>query len=228
VRPLTKCIIILCKVLIIRIIVITQGVFLIEQGGRKNKMTKKRIEKTITNNILENAGTATAWVFVAIAELGMLTIQAFLSSSMNADLPYAGDLFDDKSVYKKKKYKEVTVRQSLRRLEKHGFIERKNSKYALTAKGRNLLKNIRQAKKEKAYVWDGKYRVVIFDIPEEKRQVRNWLRRELDLLKYKKLQESVFVGKHPLPRDLIKDIKKNKIGGCVNYLLAEKVYKNIV
>jgi len=76
--------------------------------------------------------------------------------------------------------------------------------------------------------WDRKYRVVIFDIPENKRKIRNWLREELYLLDYKKLQESVLIGKYALPDDLIEEIKKYKIGNYVNYLLVDKVYKNIV
>ena len=75
--------------------------------------------------------------------------------------------------------------------------------------------------------WDSKYRVVIFDIPEKESEKRNWLRQELVLLKYGKLQKSVFVGKHPLPADLIREIKSSKMGNYVNYLLVERIYKNI-
>ena len=63
--------------------------------------------------------------------------------------------------------------------------------------------------------------------PKRKRRPGDWLRQELYLLNYKKLQESVFISKHSLTVDLIKEIKTNKIGNCVNYLLVDKVYKNI-
>lgn len=41
--------------------------------------------------------------------------------------------------------------------------------------------------------WDGKWRIVIFDIPEKKRVARNALRAKLRDLGFKELQKSVFV-----------------------------------
>jgi len=46
-------------------------------------------------------------------------------------------------------------------------------------------------------VWDGKWRMVIFDIPERKRKARNALRNKLKELGFRELQKSVFV--HPYP-----------------------------
>jgi len=63
--------------------------------------------------------------------------------------------------------------------------------------------------------------------PEKQRKIRSWFRQELYLLNYKKLQESVFISKYSLTEDLIKEIKSHKIGNCVNYLLVDKIYKNI-
>jgi len=41
--------------------------------------------------------------------------------------------------------------------------------------------------------WDGKWRIVVFDIPEKKKGVRNALRRKLKELGFYELQKSVFV-----------------------------------
>src|SRR3990167_2124094 len=43
--------------------------------------------------------------------------------------------------------------------------------------------------------WDGKWRVVIFDIPEEKRIIRNLFRRNLKKWGFKHLQKSVWISK---------------------------------
>lgn len=109
-----------------------------------------------------------------------------------------------------------------------GFVKKTGNKYSLTKSGWDIVRLIMNKRKTLSSKWDGKYRLVIFDIPEEKNKIRDWLRQELYLIDYHKLQESVFIGKHPLPPDLIKEIKENKIGSCVNYILADKIYKNII
>jgi len=193
-------------------------------------MKQEHFEKSIAKNILEKAGSATAWTLLFLLEAGALTVQSFLSSSLYADFPNAGLLFDSNlpKVGKKKKYKEITIRQSLRRLEKYGFVEKKSSRYVLTKKGGKFMKQVLLIGKNRQRVWDKKYRVVVFDIPEKKREARNWLRGELYFLEYKKLQNSVFISKYPLPDYVIKEIKKRTIGNYVNYLLVDKVFKNIV
>jgi CRISPR-associated endonuclease Cas2 len=195
-------------------------------------MKKEHSKRSITKSVLSGSLTAAAWALGALFEAGALGIQAFLEPSLYADFPSSGGVFfDDEKPIKKKgnpKYKGMTIRQSLRRLEKLGFVEIKDSKYALTEKGKELVDYVLCRKKIKKQKWDGKYRVVIFDIPENKRDIRAWLRYELSLLGYKKLQQSVFISKKPLPADIIKEIKKQKMGNYVNYLLVDKIYKNVV
>ena len=184
----------------------------------------------VIKNILNGSITTTAWILCTIFDMGALTIEAFLSPSVYADLPHTSSfLFGDFQKHKKKsKFKEATIRQSLRRLEKYGFVERRDSKYLITSQGKKFLETLLHKKEEQNRPWDKKYRVVIFDVPEKLRKNRNWLRAELYNLGYKKLQQSVFIGKKPLPEDIIEGIKQNKIGKCVNYLLVDKVYKNII
>ncbi len=100
--------------------------------------------------------------------------------------------------------------------------------YFFNQKGKKLVSYILARKKVIEKKWDKKYRIVIFDIPEKKFRDRNWLRQELYLIGYKKLQESVMIGKSPLPQDLVKDIKRMRIGNYVNYILAEKIYANFI
>jgi CRISPR-associated endonuclease Cas2 len=45
----------------------------------------------------------------------------------------------------------------------------------------------------KPKIWDKKWRVVIFDIPEEKRHRRDLLRRKLQELNFIQIQKSVYV-----------------------------------
>ena len=192
----------------------------------KDKIKKEKYKEIIAKSILEQSATATAWLLCSMFEIGAMTIETFLSPSFYGD---PGHLFFD-SIPKsnKKRYKEITIRQSLRRLEKYGFVERNEYKYKITEKGQDFLKNILHQKNNKNKPWDGKYRVVIFDVPERIKMSRNWLRNELYYLGYKKLQNSVFIGKKPLPEKVIAGIKENKMSNFVNYLLVDKVFKNVM
>lgn len=200
-------------------------------SGNKKKNKRKVFEKAITRNIIENTLNGTAWVFSLLVNLGVLTIGAFLSPSIYKDLPVVDF---SKAPHKKSKkakkireFKEMNIRQSLWRLKRMGFVRQEGKKYFLTEAGKRLADYILKRKKLIDKKWDGKYRVVVFDIPEKQSDARDWLRSELYLLNYKKLQKSVFIGKNPLPGDLIEDIKSRKIGNFVNYILADKVYKNL-
>jgi CRISPR-associated endonuclease Cas2 len=195
--------------------------------NKKEENRKSRLAGTIAKKVLENSYNVSALIFSAFFQMGEITMNSFLSPSLYADMPKS--FYDpvEMNHKNKSKIKEITIRQSIRRLQKQGFVKKEKSKYKLTAKGLEIANYIFNRKKEINKKWDGKYRVVIFDIPEKQSEARNWLRQELYLLNYKKLQESVFISRYSLTKDLIKEIKSNKIGNCVNYLLVDKIYKNI-
>jgi hypothetical protein len=193
---------------------------------KENKPFK--FKRAVTKNIINNSFNASAWIFFMLIQLGELTIEAFLNPSIYADFPSTFYAMPKNAARKKIKFKEASIRQSLWRLKKQGFLEKRKNKYLLTKTGNILAQYALDRKKSIDEKWDKKFRVVIFDIPESKRDTRNWLRQELYLLNYRKLQESVFIGKYSLTKDLVKEIKNKKISNYVNYLLAEKVYRNIL
>jgi len=195
-----------------------------------NKKKNSKIEHTLIKNILGGSITATVYVFELLINMGILTMEAFLSPSLYKEPSYfsfESSTEGKKRRSKRKKPSDVSIRQSLWRLRKAGFIEKKEKNYFFTEKGKIIANHILKRKKIISKKWDGKYRLVIFDIPEKNKKTRDWLRQELYLIGYKKLQESVLIGRHPLPEDLISSIKQNKIGNFVNYVLADKIYKNI-
>ncbi len=99
----------------------------------------------------------------------------------------------------------------------------------LTQKGREILEKLR-AKKRKSLpnnnhyktVSDDELKIIIFDIPEEERQKRDWLRSVLKNLKFSMLQKSVWVGKAKLPKELINDLSKYKIIPYVDIFTISK------
>lgn len=87
-------------------------------------------------------------------------------------------------------------------LEAQGWIESREEDTGrvvrLTRKG--LLKAVggRNPKEQWDRGWDGKWRIVIFDLPEQKRGLRNELRKQLRNAHFGCLQASVWISPDPL------------------------------
>ena len=71
--------------------------------------------------------------------------------------------------------------------------------------------------------WDKKWRIVIFDIPEELHKNRNQFRAKLKNLGFYMLQKSVFVIPYPCEKELGYICRNLKIGDYVDVILAESV-----
>lgn len=108
--------------------------------------------------------------------------------------------------------KKSALAQVLKRLREKGYIEkfpdkRDESKiiFKLTEAGKEFLL---LSKPEDEIAWDGKWRLVIFDIPEKKRLVRDILRRRLKLWEFKPWQKSVWASKKNITTKLRNFIKE--------------------
>ena len=85
-------------------------------------------------------------------------------------------------------------------------IKRASDKWVaeLTEKGRarGLFFSLDSLSIKKPKKWDGKWRVVVFDIPEGKRRLRDSLRMRLKTLGFYELQRSVFVFPYPCENEV--------------------------
>ncbi len=110
------------------------------------------------------------------------------------------------------------------RLKEKGWVETYKNEgkiiVKLTHKGKNHLQ-IEKAIKEKK--WDGKFRVVIFDIPEKHRKVRNVFRRKLKEWGLVAWQKSVWTSKNDLAEPLREFIKELGIEDWVLVLVSNDV-----
>lgn len=122
------------------------------------------------------------------------------------------------------------INQELKRLHKRGLVEiikRKNdvTEVKLTKEGKRKLTRyqIDLLEIEKPRKWDGKWRVIIFDIPIRKNFARELLRRKMKHLGFYRLQASVFV--HPYPCYEIVKFLRDYFGvpSEVEYLEVEKL-----
>ena len=108
-------------------------------------------------------------------------------------------------VRNRKKLSKQSFNQNIYRLSKRGYIESKNDGYVLSALGKRIYKNPHsfiyvKPKKDKKVL-------VIFDVPENKRKTRRWLRDQLKWWNFKMVQKSVWLGDGPLPVDFKKRLK---------------------
>ena len=109
--------------------------------------------------------------------------------------------------------KKATLAQELKRLREKGFIEKLSDQkdesriiFRLTEVGKEFLL---LSKSESEIKWDGKWRIVIFDIPENKRVIRSILRNRLKMWGFVSWQKSVWASKKNLTnklRSLIKEL----------------------
>lgn len=107
------------------------------------------------------------------------------------------------------------------------FIERNGKRYVeITNKGRNTLaleeqRSALHANRHKR--WDKQYRLVMFDIPEKRKNTRNRLRMLMNELGFLRLQDSVWVYPHDC-EELIALVKAElRVGSDVVYSVAEQI-----
>lgn len=104
-----------------------------------------------------------------------------------------------------------SARTIIWRLKKKGLVgqEGKRGGFNLTDSGKEFLNFLSDKNKKKS--WDGKWRIIMFDVPEYKKGQRDYLRFKLLSENYRPLQKSVFIGKHPIGEDIIQEMIRRDI-----------------
>lgn len=124
------------------------------------------------------------------------------------------------------KLRKSTLSQALKRLREGGLVEQvklaDDIVFRLTEEGKGLIGDGSDEK------WDGKYRIVIFDIPEQKRVIRNMFRRNLKKWGFKHLQKSVWISKRNVFDKLNSYIKDLGIEKWVVVMEADKLTHTIL
>jgi hypothetical protein len=105
---------------------------------------------------------------------------------------------DWQNVEKQYLYKVVREFKNNRLID---FVQQENgaTKIILTEKGKRMVLEFKidEIKIAKPLKWDKRWRMVMFDIPEKRRNEGNILRGKLKEIGFKEIQKSVFV--HPFP-----------------------------
>src|SRR3989338_8314191 len=123
-----------------------------------------------------------------------------------------------------RRQKEI-INRARDRLLRQGLLKRENGFLRLTPKGTAALRFLeaREFKTNRPKRWDGKWRVLIFDIPEYRKGLRDKIRHTLEAIGFVRLQDSVWVYPHDC-EDLIALLKADfKIGKDMLYMIVEEL-----
>lgn len=188
--------------------------------AKKEYIFQKR-KSSFTQKVFEKGLNATAYVLLNIKESGKGFLEELPDSYPGFKLMKTMFGVD----VKKPPFKKKTIRSNLCRLEKQGLITQdpEEKVYYLTDKGEEFVAYIKNRYAILKEPWDRKLRVVIFDIPEEKKHWREAVRNELLLMQFRLLQRSVYVGKYPLSESFCQEMEKTGIAEHVFIFTVDKV-----
>lgn len=185
---------------------VTNKVFERKRRGRKRvsflRKNRAYIEE-LTNRFLESESSGAYIGRAVLAMVGLTGI--LLVGAMAPNIFSAFGRFN-----KSRDFDEQQVRRSVYYLRRKGlvkFIKKSNDvcEIRITKKGKIKLAefSIENMKIEHPDHWDGKWRVVIFDVPERLRDARDAMRRKLKELGLYQLQQSVFIHPHQITSEVL-------------------------
>jgi len=136
-------------------------------------------------------------------------------------------LFDGGKV--RKRDPKYAVNEAVQRLKERGFVALEKTESGtflrLTNKGEKILElfdehNFQLKKPQK---WDGKWRIIIFDIKEKRKGLREKVRLTLQRIGFVRLQDSVWVYPYDCEDIMILLKADFKVGKDILYVIADKI-----
>ncbi len=175
------------------------------------------MEKEITKR--RRRGELQKAILASVAVAGLLSV-ALITPNLLGGLSKLGILPSPK-----KRQREY-LNRARERLIKNGQLKRNERGIVeITKKGEALLRKLELAnfKLKKPKHWDKKWRVLIFDIPEKRRLLRDKVRNTLIAIGFYRLQDSVWVYPYDC-EDLVMLLKADfQIGKDLLYVIADSI-----
>jgi DNA-binding transcriptional regulator PaaX len=130
-----------------------------------------------------------------------------------------------KSPYIHASYSRAQVTRKLWDMRRAGHIVSKNTNHYISKRGQKLLTEdkIWALTIKKPKLWDGKWHMVLFDIPVKKSKQRNAFRAKLKELGLELYQHSIWVHPYPLEETVRAISEFYQISDCVLFAVAEKI-----
>lgn len=156
-------------------------------------------------------------------------------------LSLAGDLFDEvrsvsgvvpnayRQVYgfAPSKYKKHNLYVTVHRMLKSELIERVvvdgEPRFRLSSKGKKKMIREFPLIYFQNRKWDKRWRILVFDIPEKSRNVRDTFRNKLRELGFSRLQDSVWISPHPIEEDVREYVKANDLEDFVFLFVSDRM-----
>lgn len=111
--------------------------------------------------------------------------------------------------FRKKRFEKEKFLRDIKNLQERKLIDCKELpngklKIILTGKGKEkiLEYSIDDIRLDIKKHWDGRWRMIIFDIPESKKKARDALREKLTQLRFYQVQESVYLTPYECEREI--------------------------
>lgn len=195
----------------------------------KNFNNKRKILKEQLKDLPFKLGAASIAILIGVAE-GVIITSANILEGPGVSLGKRLDRLTNRKTFSDyyeelydgfKNLKTNNARIILHRLQNKGLIKKNDGDYGLTSLGLKYFYKLKEPKKEKQ--WDGKWRLITFDIPENIRRERQWLRIQLLGFDYLPLQKSVFIGKQPLDEDIFKEIIGRKLNNFIRIMTIGEI-----
>ena len=164
-----------------------------------------------------------SWVY----NYRMSIVKEVLKELANSTIKYKGVSVNLFGIPKFKNYSKRTLRSTVDRLAEKGMIEKELNGFVLTANGRKYLKRKEDSLKsflKPAGINPDKNLLVMFDVPIAQKAEREWLRWHLKKFGYVMIQQSVWVGPSPLPKDFLSYLEEIKLKNCVKTFKLAKPY----
>ena len=122
------------------------------------------------------------------------------------------------------KFADIPLKK-LQYLRRYNYIQSIDNAYTLTSKGE---KNFSEGKIWALKIatpkkWDSKWRVVLFDIPADKRKRRDSFRRRIKEMGLTMYQNSVWVYPYPLEKEVWAIADFYMISRCVSFITTESI-----
>ncbi len=127
-------------------------------------------------------------------------------------------------------YNPRSLYKAAERLRKKGLVakQRKETKIflRLTDKGKKLLQQHRSTSLRSPRRWDGKWRLVFFDVPEKRGDARRYLRDYLKNLGFGKIQRSVWLSPYQFSKHIDHFARKLGLTDCLIQVTVDK-FRNL-
>lgn len=122
--------------------------------------------------------------------------------------------------YSRKKYRGLVARMVREGYVQQVLVEGRPN-FRLTGTGRKHLMMLKPVLKQVDQAWDGFWRVLIFDVAEKQRRLRDLLRRQLIKMDFGCLQNSTYISPYDYSKEFLSYLDLKALGSRV-YLLESK------